>query len=79
MQKMTIQKFIVWMMGQPCVKNSKMHWWNLHGAICYVVQLRNKSLVLYIVILHIHNNFWYSKSQDFVRQILVTHMRKLEK
>jgi hypothetical protein len=44
---MTIQKFIVCMMGQPCVKDSKMHWWILHGDVCYV-QFRDRSLVMYI-------------------------------
>ncbi len=58
-KKMTIQKFIVWMMGQPCVKDFKKHWWILHGAICYVVQLRNISLALYTITLHIHNSFWF--------------------
>jgi hypothetical protein len=76
---MTIQKFMIWMMGQPLVKDSKMDCWILHGAICYAAQLRNKSLALYIVILHIQNNFWFSKSWDFAWHIPRAHTRKLEK
>ncbi len=34
---------------------------------------------MYTAILHKHNSFWFSKSQDFARQILVAHTRKLEK
>jgi hypothetical protein len=79
MQKMTIQKFMVGMMGQPCVKDSKMDCWILHGATCYAVQLRNKNLVLYTIILHIQNSFWFSKSWDFAWHILRAHIRKLEK
>jgi hypothetical protein len=34
---------------------------------------------MYTAILHKHNSFWFSKSQDFARQIPIAHTRKLEK
>jgi hypothetical protein len=79
MQKMIIQTFTVWMLGEPCVKDSKMDRWILHGDICCVAHPRNKNLVLYTAILHIQNSFWFSKSWDFTWHIPLAHIRKLEK